>query len=207
MLSLNNISMRYGARILFEDVTTTFQTGRRYAVTGLLHRQAKIGPGGAIARLGRGGYLEMRNGLLVLARRSEGLAKLRVVSPVARINRDRGLKLRQRGRGVLREPIGCAQVIVSQTQLGVELNRSLEMRNRFVAPIQYCQKEPNLVLIDRGLGIESGSFLIGGQRSLGVSLRFQGSGPRLDTLQLVGVTGRLAVNRRATGKRRFAGCQ
>jgi len=26
--------MRYGARILFEDVTTTFQTGRRYAVTG-----------------------------------------------------------------------------------------------------------------------------------------------------------------------------
>src|SRR5579864_5699399 len=34
MLSLNNISMRYGARILFEDVTTTFQAGRRYAVTG-----------------------------------------------------------------------------------------------------------------------------------------------------------------------------
>src|ERR1700688_31435 len=34
MLSLNNISMRYGARILFEDVTTTFQSGRRYAVTG-----------------------------------------------------------------------------------------------------------------------------------------------------------------------------
>jgi ATPase subunit of ABC transporter with duplicated ATPase domains len=26
--------MRYGARILFEDVTTTFQTGRRYAITG-----------------------------------------------------------------------------------------------------------------------------------------------------------------------------
>src|SRR6476660_4658269 len=34
MLSLNNISMRYGARILFEDVATTFQTGRRYAITG-----------------------------------------------------------------------------------------------------------------------------------------------------------------------------
>src|SRR6202044_1529928 len=34
MLSLNNISMRYGARILFEDVATTFQAGRRYAVTG-----------------------------------------------------------------------------------------------------------------------------------------------------------------------------
>src|SRR3979411_3134567 len=34
MLSINNISMRYGARILFEDVSTTFQAGRRYAVTG-----------------------------------------------------------------------------------------------------------------------------------------------------------------------------
>lgn len=34
MISLNNISMRYGARILFEDVTTTFQSGRRYAITG-----------------------------------------------------------------------------------------------------------------------------------------------------------------------------
>jgi ATPase subunit of ABC transporter with duplicated ATPase domains len=34
MLSINNVSMRYGARILFEDVTTTFQAGRRYAVTG-----------------------------------------------------------------------------------------------------------------------------------------------------------------------------
>jgi ATPase subunit of ABC transporter with duplicated ATPase domains len=26
--------MRYGARILFEDVTTSFQPGRRYAITG-----------------------------------------------------------------------------------------------------------------------------------------------------------------------------
>src|SRR5664279_2607619 len=34
MLSVHNVSMRYGARILFEDVTTTFQTGRRYAITG-----------------------------------------------------------------------------------------------------------------------------------------------------------------------------
>src|SRR6202171_2127458 len=34
MLSVNNISMRYGARILFEDVTTTFLAGRRYAITG-----------------------------------------------------------------------------------------------------------------------------------------------------------------------------
>src|SRR6266700_6920611 len=33
-LSLNNISMRYGARILFDDVNTTFISGRRYAITG-----------------------------------------------------------------------------------------------------------------------------------------------------------------------------
>ena len=34
MLSLNNITMRYGARVLFEDVTCTFLPGRRYAITG-----------------------------------------------------------------------------------------------------------------------------------------------------------------------------
>ncbi len=34
MLSIQNISMRYGARILFEDVTCTFLAGRRYAITG-----------------------------------------------------------------------------------------------------------------------------------------------------------------------------
>ena len=33
-LSINNVSMRYGARILFEDVNTTFISGRRYAITG-----------------------------------------------------------------------------------------------------------------------------------------------------------------------------
>ncbi|MGA9938357.1 MAG: ATP-binding cassette domain-containing protein, partial [Candidatus Acidiferrales bacterium] len=34
MLSINNITMRFGARILFEDVTTTFLAGRRYAISG-----------------------------------------------------------------------------------------------------------------------------------------------------------------------------
>ncbi|MGD0955315.1 MAG: ATP-binding cassette domain-containing protein [Candidatus Acidiferrales bacterium] len=34
MLSVNNITMRFGARILFEDVTCTFLAGRRYAITG-----------------------------------------------------------------------------------------------------------------------------------------------------------------------------
>src|SRR6266566_2912733 len=34
MISINNISMRYGARVLFDDVTTTFMAGRRYAISG-----------------------------------------------------------------------------------------------------------------------------------------------------------------------------
>ena len=34
MLSVNNISMRFGGRILFEDVSCTFFAGRRYAITG-----------------------------------------------------------------------------------------------------------------------------------------------------------------------------
>jgi len=33
-LAINNVSMRFGARILFEDVNTTFISGRRYAITG-----------------------------------------------------------------------------------------------------------------------------------------------------------------------------
>jgi len=34
MISVNNVSMRYGARVLFDDVTCTFMAGRRYAITG-----------------------------------------------------------------------------------------------------------------------------------------------------------------------------
>ena len=34
MISVSNVSMRYGAKILFEDVTTTFIAGRRYGLTG-----------------------------------------------------------------------------------------------------------------------------------------------------------------------------
>src|ERR1700721_3745076 len=33
MLAVNNVTMRFGGRILFEDVTTTFMEGRRYAIT------------------------------------------------------------------------------------------------------------------------------------------------------------------------------
>lgn len=34
MISVNNITMRYGAKILFEDVATAFVAGRRYGLTG-----------------------------------------------------------------------------------------------------------------------------------------------------------------------------
>ncbi|MGB6946495.1 MAG: ATP-binding cassette domain-containing protein [Bryobacteraceae bacterium] len=34
MISVNDVTMRFGARILFEDVTATFLEGRRYAITG-----------------------------------------------------------------------------------------------------------------------------------------------------------------------------
>jgi ATPase subunit of ABC transporter with duplicated ATPase domains len=35
MISVSNVTMRYGAKVLFEDVTTTFTPGRRYGLTGL----------------------------------------------------------------------------------------------------------------------------------------------------------------------------
>ncbi|HKO10884.1 MAG TPA: ATP-binding cassette domain-containing protein, partial [Acidobacteriaceae bacterium] len=34
MISVNDVTMRYGAKVLFEDVTTTFIPGRRYGLTG-----------------------------------------------------------------------------------------------------------------------------------------------------------------------------
>jgi ATPase subunit of ABC transporter with duplicated ATPase domains len=34
MISVSNVSMRYGSKVLFEDVTTAFHPGRRYGLTG-----------------------------------------------------------------------------------------------------------------------------------------------------------------------------
>src|SRR3954471_22374294 len=34
MISVSNVSMRYGSKVLFEDVTVTFVGGRRYGLTG-----------------------------------------------------------------------------------------------------------------------------------------------------------------------------
>src|SRR5437763_9521027 len=34
MISIQGVSMRFGSKVLFDDVTTTFSTGRRYGLTG-----------------------------------------------------------------------------------------------------------------------------------------------------------------------------
>src|SRR5579883_3083947 len=34
MISVSNVTMRYGSKVLFEDVSTTFVAGRRYGLTG-----------------------------------------------------------------------------------------------------------------------------------------------------------------------------
>ncbi len=34
MISVNDVSMRFGSKVLFEEVTTTFSAGRRYGLTG-----------------------------------------------------------------------------------------------------------------------------------------------------------------------------
>ena len=34
MISVSGVTMRYGSRTLFEEVTTTFSAGRRYGLTG-----------------------------------------------------------------------------------------------------------------------------------------------------------------------------
>src|ERR1700676_3646392 len=34
MISVSNVSMRYGAKVLFEEVSTAFTPGKRYGLTG-----------------------------------------------------------------------------------------------------------------------------------------------------------------------------
>ena len=34
MISVSGVSMRFGSKVLFEDVTTTISSGRRYGLTG-----------------------------------------------------------------------------------------------------------------------------------------------------------------------------
>src|SRR6185436_17947311 len=34
VISVDNVSMRFGSKVLFDEVTTTFSSGRRYGLTG-----------------------------------------------------------------------------------------------------------------------------------------------------------------------------
>src|SRR6202163_776479 len=34
MITVHDVSMRYGSKVLFEELTTTFSEGRRYGLTG-----------------------------------------------------------------------------------------------------------------------------------------------------------------------------
>ena len=34
MISVSNVSMRYGTKVLFDEVTTSFTPGKRYGLTG-----------------------------------------------------------------------------------------------------------------------------------------------------------------------------
>ena len=58
MLAVQNVTMRYGAKILFEDVTTTFNPGRRYGLSGpngAANNRVYSEHGGAGARLATSG--------------------------------------------------------------------------------------------------------------------------------------------------------
>jgi len=52
MISVSSVSMRYGSRVLFDDVSTTFSAGRRYGLTG---------PNGA----GKSTFMKLLSGELV----------------------------------------------------------------------------------------------------------------------------------------------
>ncbi len=51
MISVSNVTMRYGQKLLFEDVSVTFTSGRRYGLTG---------PNGA----GKSTFLEVLTGAI-----------------------------------------------------------------------------------------------------------------------------------------------
>jgi ATPase subunit of ABC transporter with duplicated ATPase domains len=57
MISVNGVSMRYGSKVLFDDVTTTFSAGKRYGLTG---------PNGA----GKSTFMKLLTGELVPQRGS-----------------------------------------------------------------------------------------------------------------------------------------
>src|SRR5258708_9267638 len=69
MLSVSNLSMRYGAKVLFEEVSTAFTPGKRYGLTG------PNGAGKSTLMKVLSGELEPQKGTVVRPR------KLGVLSP------------------------------------------------------------------------------------------------------------------------------
>src|SRR6201988_3620900 len=63
MISVSNVTMRYGSRVLFEDVTVTFVGGRRYGLTG------PKGPGKSTFIKTLTGELEPQKGTVVRPRK------------------------------------------------------------------------------------------------------------------------------------------
>src|SRR3954454_19959524 len=99
MISVSNVSMRYGSKILFEEVSTTFSVGRRYGLTG---------PNGA----GKSTFMKLLTGELlpqkgavarpeklgVLRQDQFAVDKFRVVDTVIMGNKRLGSALEERER-------------------------------------------------------------------------------------------------------------
>ena len=87
MISVNGVSMRFGSKILFEDVTTTFSAGRRYGLTG---------PNGA----GKSTFMKLLTGeAAAAARNSRAAAQARRAAPgPVRLRRVSGHRHRHHGQ-------------------------------------------------------------------------------------------------------------
>src|SRR3979411_886131 len=69
MLSVSNLSMRYGAKVLFEEVSTAFTPGKRYGLTG------PNGAGKSTLMKVLSGELEPQKGTVVRPRKLGGLSQ------------------------------------------------------------------------------------------------------------------------------------
>src|SRR6202161_4816002 len=63
MISVSNVTMRYGSKVLFEEVSTTFTPGRRYGLTGA------NGGGKSLFMQNLNGDLEPQKGTVVRPRK------------------------------------------------------------------------------------------------------------------------------------------
>src|SRR3981081_2402037 len=97
MLSVSNLSMRYGAKVLFEEVSTAFTPGKRYG------RAGPNGAGKSTLMKVLSGELDPQKGTVVRPRKLGVLSqdqfafdKYRVIDAVIMGNRPLGAALEQR---------------------------------------------------------------------------------------------------------------